>query len=409
VTTLNPLKKKMNRPYRRRIVVLAISALLALLIGGLAQSEIVLVTTEHNGEFAVSSYALREDDFLHPRLQLLRSREHLDDVISTADSQFEKMIALRAWVRSQWEPSTSFYYPPWDAVEILDLARKHGNRGFCAQYAVVFLQACQSLGMHARYVDLSGHFVVAVWSDDYNRWVVMDPTNDIHYEKDGVPMSGRDLHRAYWGGDLRGIVQVDSAGNRKAVTRNDLSNYRLYSISLWANQLSDPVEVKSNGLWKTLAHASDYRTYPEIGRGQLEISSDFLAWRSREAKESFPERPETQDQDEFRYALNQTVIFLANERLSNRILKVVLLNNSSPTFVRFLIRSEESTDWVPTPSATIKWLLHPGMNQLSARIETGFGWRGNVSYLRVYYEPPLIDSLPSFRGNIFRMLWHRSV
>jgi len=379
------------------------------LIAWVAQSEIVLVTSEHNGEFAVSSYAFREDDFHHPRLQLLRSREKLDEVISTAESQFEKIILLRAWVRRQWESGARFYYPPWDAVEILDLARKYANRGFCAQYAIVFLQACQSLGIHARYVDLSGHFVVAVWSDDYNRWVVMDPTNDIHYEKDGVPMRGRDLHRAYWKGDLRGVVQVDSEGNRKAVTRNDLSTYRLYSIDLWANQLSDPVKVKSNGLAKTLAHAIDYRTYPEIGRDQLVITSEFLAWRSEEAEESFPQRPESEDQDEFRYALNQTVIFLANERLTNGTLKVALLRSNSPTFARFLIRSEERTDWIPTTSATIRWLLHPGMNQLIARIETGYGWRGNVSYLRVFYKPPLIDSLPSFRGNIVRLLWHRSV
>jgi len=381
----------------------------AVLTGWVAQSEIVLVTNEHNGEFSVSSYALREDDFHHPRLQLLRRREKLDEVVSTAETQFEKIILLRAWVRRQWESGGSFYYPPWDAVEILDLARKYGNRGFCAQYAVVFLQACQSLGIHARYVDLSGHFVVAVWSDDYNRWVVMDPTNDIHYEKDGVPMRGRDLHRAYWRDDLREIVQVDSEGNRKTVARNDLSDYRLYSIGLSANQLSEPVDVKSNGSWKTLVPADDYRTYPEIGRDQLVITSKFLAWQSQEAEESFAQRPETRDEDEFRYALNQTVIFLANERLKNRILKVALLSNNSPTFERFLIRSEKSTDWVPTTSTTIRWMLHPGINQLSARIETSYGWRGHVSYIRALYKPPLIDSFPSFRGNVFRLIWHRSI
>jgi len=379
------------------------------LVAWAAQSEIVLVTSENNGEFPASSYVLREDDFHHPRLRLLRSRERLDEVVSSADTQFEKIVLLRAWVRMQWESSGNFYYPPWDAVEILDLARQYGNRGFCAQYAIVLLQACQSMGIHARYVDLSGHFVVAVWSDDYNRWVVMDPTNDIHFEKGGVPMRGRDLHQAYWQGNLDGIVQVDSKGNRKAVTRSDLSPYRLYSIGLRANQLSEPVEIKSHGVWKTLVHAGDYHTYPKIGRDQLVITSDFLAWKINEADESLPERPGTRDQDEFRYALNQTVIFLANERLTNRILKVALLDNNSRTFARFLIRSEQSTDWVPTTSATIKWLLHPGLNQLAARIETGYGWRGNVSSVRIFYKPPLIGFLPSLQGYFVRVLWHRSI
>src|SRR5437867_6344480 len=55
-------------------------------------------------------------------------------------------------------------------------------------------------------------------------------------------------------------------------------------------------------------------------------------------------------------------------------LKVALLSSNSPTFERFSVRSDESTSWVPTTSATIKWLLHPGMNELTARIETRDGW-----------------------------------
>jgi len=388
-----------------RCAILAIAAAVAFWV---AQAEIVRVTSERNGEVPVASYALREDDFRHPRLQLLRSREKLDDVVAGAATQFDAILRLKSWAHRQWESGGSFHYPPWDAVEILDLAREHDNRGFCAQYAIVFLQACQSMGIHARYVDLPGHFVVAVWSDDFDRWVVLDPLNDIHYEKDGVPMRGRELYRAYWTRERQGIVKVDSAGNRTPVSREDLNFYRLYSISLAANQLSTPVEVKINGAWRMLAHADDYRTYPRVGRDELVVASDFLAWRTTEATESFPERPETRDQDEFRYALNQTIILLANDRLTNRVLKVALLSGNSPTFGRFLIRSDESGDWIPSGSATVKWLLSPGTNRLFARIETGSGWQGSVSHMKVFYKPALFGFLPAFRGNIFRISWHRS-
>jgi transglutaminase superfamily protein len=373
-----------------------------------AQSELVLVTEENNGELRVSSYVLQEDDFHHPRLELLRSREKLDRIVAAGQTQFEKILLLRRWVRSQWEESGSFYYPPWDAVEILDLARAHNNRGFCAQYAVVFLQACQSLGIHARYVDLPGHFEVAVWSDDYDRWVLMDPTHDLHYEKDGLPMRGRDLYNAYWMNDAAGIVEVDSRGGRKAVTRDELDLYRLYSIDVAADQLTRPVEVTINGLRRTLVHASDYRTYPRVGKDDLVIGSQFLAWRTKEAGESFPERPETRDQDDFRYALNQTVVLLANDRLADRILKIALLSSSSSTFERFLVRSDESAGWISAPSMVIKWVLHPGANLFSARIETTFGWEGSPSWIKVYYKPPLFRSLPSFQGYIIRLLWSRS-
>jgi hypothetical protein len=391
---------------RRRLLCLAAGLLLAALLLWVAQSEIVLVTAEENGEVPASSYVLQEEDFRHPRLQLLRTREKLDELIGGTPREFEAALRLRSWVHRQWEPGNDFYYPPWDAVEILDLAREHGNRGFCAQYAIVFLQACQAMGIHARYVDLPGHFVVAIWSDDFDRWVLMDPMLDLHYEKDGVPMRGRGLYRAYWTKDVTGIEQVDSKGLRRPITLADLQHYRLISIDTSANQLTVPVEVRINGAWRTLWHADDYRTYPKVGRDQLVVGSEFLAWRSGDTKEQFPERPGTTEDDDFRYAMNQTIILPANSRVRKQILKLALLRQNSPTFARFQIRSEASTDWVPSPSDTVKWMLHPGKNDLQARIETRDGWKGPVSTLRLYYKPRIFSFLPALPGYIFRVVAH---
>jgi hypothetical protein len=390
---------------RRLVYAVAGLALVALLLWA-AQSELVLVTAEENGEFAASSYVLAEDDFRHPRLLMLRERERLDELVAGAPRQFEAAVRLRAWAQRQWKAGTEFHYPPWDAVEILDLARQHDNRGFCAQYAVVFLQACQAMGIHARYVDLPGHFVVAIWSDDFNRWALMDPMQDLHYEQDRTPLRGRDLYRAFERRDPSGIEQVDSAGHRRAVTLDDLQHFRLYSIDTAANQLSEPVQVRINGSWTTLAHADDFRAYPRVGRDQLVVESEFLAWRSSDGAERFPERPESRDSDDFRYAMNQTIVLMANARLSHDILKVALLKQNSPTFARFQIRSEQSTGWVPSPADTVKWLLHPGRNEIQARIETRDGWKGPAATLRLYYKPRLVPFLPAFPGYIYRVVAH---
>ncbi|HZN03097.1 MAG TPA: transglutaminase-like domain-containing protein [Candidatus Polarisedimenticolia bacterium] len=390
-----------------RLLVIAGAVLLGILLLWVAQSEIVLVTAEENGEFATSRYVLAEEDFRHPRLVLLRERERLDAVLAGAPRQFEAAVRLRAWAHRQWDPGTSFHYPPWDAVEILDLARRHDNRGFCAQYAIVFLQACQAMGIHARYVDLPGHFVVAIWSDDFDRWVLMDPMHDLHYEKEGAPLRGRDLHRAYAAGDVAGLEQVDSAGRRQTVTLDDLAAFRLYSIDTVANQLSQPVQVRINGAWRTLRHAKDHRVYPRVGRDQLEIESEFLAWRSGENAERFPERPESRDSDDFRYAMNQTIVLLANARVTQRILKVALVHQNSPTFARFQVRSEAGPDWVPSPAETLKWLLHPGRNEIQARVETRDGWKGPASALRLYYKPALLPFLPQ-PGYVVRVMARRA-
>ena len=394
-------------PRSGRLLTGTLLVLAAGFFGWAAQSEFILITEEHNGEFSTTPPALKEDDFHHPRLELLRAREKLDELIAGAPTQFEKIVMLRRWVRKQWDYSGSFYYPPWDAVEILDLARYHGNRGFCAQYAVVFLQACQALGIHARYVDLAGHFVVSVWSDDYNRWVVMDPTNDVHYESDGIPVGGRALYRAYWAKDLRGLMKVSGAGDRSPVSREDLESFRLYAIDIAADQLSNPVQVEVNGSPRTLVHARDYRRYPRVGSDNVLITSELRALRLAGADLWVPERPQISVQD-LRSAFNQTIVFLANERVNGGTVRVVLLSSNSPTFKQFLVRSDESDDWRPTPAPSFRWRLHPGMNQLSARVETTFGWQGQVSRINLFYKPRLIPSLPSFPGHIVKLVWHRS-
>jgi hypothetical protein len=235
----------------------------------------------------------------------------------------------------------------------------------------------------------------------------MDPMQDLHYEREGAPLRGRDLHRAYEGKDPSGIEQVDSSGRRRAVTLDDLEHFRLYSIDTAANQLSAPVQVRINGTWTTLRHADDYRAYPRVGRDQLVIESEFLAWRSGDGAQRFPERPESRDSDDFRYAMNQTMVLMANARVSKRILKVALLHQNSPTFGRFQVRSEGSPDWVPSPAETVKWLLHPGRNEIQARIETRDGWKGPASTLRLYYKPALLPFLPQ-PGYIVRVMAKRT-
>lgn len=370
-------------PWRKIIFRLAIGLGVAFAI---AVTPVVFVTQLKSGEFLVSNYKMLEDDFNNPRLVLLRRREHLDKVVAPGLRQFEKIVLLRKWAHDLWEGGQVFYYPPWDAVEILDLVRQYNNKGFCAQTAIVFLQACQAMGIHARYVDLPGHFVVGVWSDDYNRWVVMDPSHDLHYERDGLPMKGRDMCNAYWNKDVKGIVTVSSDGTRSRVKREDLAIYRAYSISEYANQLAQPVIVIVNGVRKKLVHEDDFRRYPLVGTDEVGIESAFLAWKSDGTKEFRGVRPETADPDDFRYAKNQTLIFVARRNPRQGRVKLVLHPENSQTFKEYLFNLDGS-GWQTSPTNEFLWGLNPGMNRLEVRIKTAFGWEGPVSRISLFYKP----------------------
>src|SRR5690242_14151594 len=97
-----------------------------------------------------------EEDFQNPKLQEYRRAEHLDDVVKPYKSDLERILALAKWTSKQWAASSPLpNYPPWDGSVILDRIRRGVTGGFCAQYAFVFGQACQSFGYIVRYLDLS--------------------------------------------------------------------------------------------------------------------------------------------------------------------------------------------------------------------------------------------------------------
>jgi hypothetical protein len=390
-------------PNRKKIIFSVAAVVIVAAVFFLARMDFTVLTKISNGEFFEGNYkflidpeikktglfedvrSFVEEDFYHPRLQLLRKREKLDWVIVQGNTQFEKILLLLKWAHSQWIGYTGkFYYPPWDALEILDLARKYNNYGFCAQYAVVFLQACQSVGLHARYVDLPGHFVTAVWSDDYDRWVIMDPTNGSYYEKNGIPMKGMELCAAYWDNRVRGIYRVGTDGVKTAVKRDDISYYRMYSILLRTNQLSEPEVIVDNGAPRKLTLNPDYRKYPYISRDSVGFTDPALAWKEKKATEFFSGKDYTNDQDNFRYVENQTIIFYSGSH--NGIAKIKLISENSETFKLFLI-SIDGTDWREANTSVIPWQLSPGLNKLSARVLTKFGWQGHISSVELFYKP----------------------
>lgn len=337
-----------------------------------------------NGRVGMTSYAMREDPWQHPRLQQLRRKEKLDEIADPGKTQFEKIALLRGWARRQWDSGPQpFYYPAWDALEILDLARRRGNKAFCAQYAVLFLQACRSLGLHARYLDM-GHFLASVWSDEYDRWVVMDPTNDLHYERNGEPMGDLDLIRAAWRGRRAGIEVVGPGAARRPISLEELAPFRSLSVCLLNDQLTNPAVVIRNGIKRTLALEDDFRRYPLVGKDKVGYGNYCLGWRDRGEPARQADNPASSDRDDFRQALNQTVVIFAGRSRSQGLVKLRLMTESAPEFQTFV---GGPLGEAPGELTThVVWSLRPGFNTFTARVKTAAGWLGPESRISVYYK-----------------------
>ncbi len=168
------------------------------------------VIESHNEDIVRTAIPFAYEPFDHPRLNEFRTRHKLDEVVRGAKTEFELIERLARWSAGCWDRwHLNEWYPPWDALEILK-AHADGKPigGFCQQYNVVFLQACESFGIPGRAVSIgagdhgatvggSGHEVVEVWSNQFRKWVYVDG-DMAWYATDPdtkVPLSLRELRQ----------------------------------------------------------------------------------------------------------------------------------------------------------------------------------------------------------------------
>jgi hypothetical protein len=99
----------------------------------------------------------------------------------------ELIERLAAWSSQRWEKIGHLgkAYPAWNACEIL-APHEDGTPvgGFCLQFNLVFLQACESFGIPGRVLSIGsgvhidkirgGHEVVELWSNEHRKWIYVD-------------------------------------------------------------------------------------------------------------------------------------------------------------------------------------------------------------------------------------------
>lgn len=161
------------------------------------------------------------EDYHHPRLARLRDRYKIDEAVDGVVGEFDRFLSLRNWVHSQWVLDQS-QTVSGDALEILEQASR-GVR-FCCGHSMVVLQAVMaSFGYVVRNLGIERdhrvgegfhHGVNEVWSNHYAKWVVLDATYDVHYERDGTPLSALELHEAARADGGKGIVKMRGTDRR---------------------------------------------------------------------------------------------------------------------------------------------------------------------------------------------------
>src|ERR1035441_7418877 len=147
----------------------------------------------------------RFDPFTNPKLGELRQHYQLDAAVAPGRDEFERQILLLDWVHHQFKKFGRPTLETTGALEILK-AIEQGHPFFCTQYAHVYASAAASLGWVDRELALrrhqdppgggsTEHLTTEIWSNQYRKWVMMDPTANMHLEKEGVPLNGFEIRQ----------------------------------------------------------------------------------------------------------------------------------------------------------------------------------------------------------------------
>lgn len=323
------------------------------------------IVTYNNRMVVESRFNFDYQKYDEPKLMILRERYNLDEIANPTDSEFHLMLKLKNWLKRQWKiGQTQKVSYNFNALDILDRAKK-GEKFFCSEYATTYVQILSAFGITARYTGLfKGHVVVEVWSNEFDKWIIMDPHFNIHYELAGKPLNALELHEV-WINDQWSDVEVVK-GDYQEGLNDSIDNYEFGLVDYYEN-----FYVRMRNDWFSNEYPHWYPRANAIMNG-LEWSDAHTVNDIRIAREA------TRKQDLY-WPLNHAQIEV-KEIVSNDGLLIVelFLKTLTPNFDYFLVEFDKNAE-KQVDDNHISWKLHKGTNIFKVYSVNKFGLRGPFS------------------------------
>jgi hypothetical protein len=321
----------------------------------------------------------RFDTFSNPKLKELRQRYQLDQVIGPGRDEFERQELLLDWVHHRFK---NFGRPSVETTDALQILKgiEEGQSYFCVQYAHLYASAAASLGWVDRELALrrhqdspdggsTEHLTTEMWSNQYRKWIMMDPTANMHLEKDGVPLNGFEIRQEWFYHGGTNLVFVVGK-ERKHYRKTDLPIF-LGRFAGFGDLTVPADELCKYGFIGYIPNTDLMDSDPDYGR--MFIVKDKLCEGTQWHNRRNPVNPAV---DPY-FPINQAAVSLASEQDRVR----VTLQTLTPNFKTYQARIDDG-DWAPVDSSLL-WNVHAGSNRLELRTVNQFGVEGSVSTVEV--------------------------
>jgi hypothetical protein len=319
------------------------------------------------------------DRWDNPKLKELREKYHLDEVVAPGKDEFDRQVLLLDWVNRKFH---KFGKPSSQATGALDIlaANDAGHTFFCAHYAEVFVSAAASLGWVDRSLALrrpdqpgrggsTEHTSTEIWSNQYGKWVMMDPTFGMYIEKDGVPLSAYEFRQEWFYHDGSAVTFV-LGKERQRYHKSDMPVFRkrfpgFGDLSLDSGATDVYAFIGYIPNTNLMDAGKDY--------GGMFITQDKVCEGTKWHKRTVPKDPAHEPY----FPIGQAAMMLTAEGGGIH----VGLKTLTPNFKTYMARVDGGS-WKACGEA-VDWKLHRGANRVEVRTVNQFGVEGPISVAEV--------------------------
>ncbi len=310
-----------------------------------------------------------------PHLKALREQYDLQNIIAGAEDEYDAMLKLGAWIGKRWDhgtdpvPGGSVIVQPADVIQ----AGESGSKFWCEIAAKVTVLAATALGWTARLTTSSQtgyrwqHAVAEFWSNQHQKWFMIDTDFNVVYETNGIPLSAFEL--CHTGLELQTIGQLQArtiAPAKPSLPLIDLLPFFEYIH----------VEMRTDWYSRRLRRGSP-------AGGEL-----ATWWTARPTLQPvLTAKIRVEDQAVFDWPVNSVAIYARRvERINGEPPRVHIgLRAYCPYFKTFEIAIDEQA-WETTDSGQYAWSLSTGQHEMKARVVTLAEQRGPVSKIIVRWN-----------------------
>ena len=345
-----------------------------------------------------SSYEYTWEDF--GRLGDLRRRFELDRVVAGAGTEFQAQVELMHWAYTvplgQLDPYA------WRFDDLPQARRDSDGRlvrlgpydrrrrdGHCLYCNLTLVAACLAMGYPARWVNVStrhtyGHEVCEVWSNDFDKWVLLDATRDYYLcdADSGTPLGLTEISRRL-GRALPGPATWEYPAQHwlpdgvRAADMGVACSDGDHPYPVFDPQVGSEDLILIGHLQMPLRNDFASRPTPVPWRVSSNWGSDqFLCWYG----ESLPRKEEyarqTRRWQDFSPPLNRVELFLSGTADGDSL--QVEADTETPNFDCLLVQVDDGP-WREQGEPAWVWPLHGGRNRLAVRARNGIGVTGPVS------------------------------